>query len=72
MFAVSELERWKNRHAALKSECKRLPHHERSMKRRQLSKINEQISYYRALTRDMKKRIKPPKLHHFFGLLTNY
>jgi hypothetical protein len=48
---------------------KTLPRQEKRQKRDELELIKEQVAYYEALARDMKKNVKPSKIPHLLNSL---
>ena len=55
---LSELDRWTRRRDELRAELGFLGRWRRSA-RAELEKVERQVSYYEALTRDMKREVKP-------------
>jgi hypothetical protein len=69
LFALQERERWKEREMELQNEIKSSPKSERQAKQEELERIKEQVAYYDALARDMKKSVKPSKVSHLLHSL---
>ena len=69
LFALQERERWKGRELELKNDIKSSPKKEKVVKQEELERIKEQVAYYDALARDMKKSVKPSKLSHLLSSL---
>ncbi|MDI6917678.1 MAG: hypothetical protein QMC80_07785 [Thermoplasmatales archaeon] len=69
LLAIKELENWRNRKEKIKDELKKLSDDEKTEKKKELEKINEQIAYYESLIRDMKKEVKPPKIGHLLDTI---
>ncbi|UCG69417.1 MAG: hypothetical protein JSV09_16885 [Thermoplasmata archaeon] len=69
LFALQERDRWKEREIEVKKEIKLSPIEERRVKQEELERIKEQVAYYDALARDMKKSIKPSKVPHLLKSL---
>lgn len=62
LIALEELERWKRRKDQLISSIKNANSAEKQKLKRELDKVNEQIEYYEALVKDMKKELRPVKI----------
>lgn len=62
LLALEERDRWKEREYGLREEIKSLPRQEKRQRRQELELIKEQVAYYEALARDMKKSVKPSKV----------
>ena len=69
LLALEERERWMERESEVIEEIKSTPKGQRREKQEELSLIREQVAYYDALTRDMKKSVKPPKVSQLLGAL---
>lgn len=69
LLALEERERWMERETDLKNEIKSLPKNEKKAKHKELIQIREQVAYYDALTRDMKKSVRPSKLSNLLNAL---
>ena len=69
LFALQERERWKEREMELQNEIKSSPKSERQAKQEELERIKEQVAYYDALARDMKKSVQPSKVSHLLNSL---
>lgn len=72
LFALQERERWKERELEVRREIKIAPKIEKQTKQEELSIILEQVAYYDALTRDMKKSVKPSKVSHLLNALIKF
>jgi hypothetical protein len=69
LLALEERDRWKEREFELRETMKTLPRQEKRQKRDELELIKEQVAYYEALARDMKKNVKPSKIPHLLNSL---
>lgn len=69
LFALQERDRWKEREILVKNKIKTLPKGEKRVKQEELEKIKEQVAYYDALAKDMKKTVKPSKISHLLNSL---
>ncbi len=69
LLAIKELESWRDRKEKILNELMTLSDDDKTEKKRELKKINEQIAYYESLTKDMKKEVKPPKLGHLLDAI---
>ncbi len=69
LLAIKELESWKSRKEKISNEIKTLSGDEKTEKKRELEKINKQVSYYESLIKDMKKEVKPPKIGHLLDAI---
>lgn len=69
LLAINELESWKERKEKILDELMTLSDDEKTEKKKELEKINEQIAYYESLIKDMKKEVKPPKLAHLLDAI---
>ena len=69
LLALEERERWMERESEVIEEIKTTPKGQRREKQEELSLIREQVAYYDALTRDMKKSVKPSKVSQLLGAL---
>jgi hypothetical protein len=59
LATLEERRRWESRRDELKKELAGLPHHERTLRKAELGKIEQQISYYDSLLRQMKAELRP-------------
>jgi hypothetical protein len=71
LLALEERERWKERESNLQKEIKCSSKEEKKAKQKELLRIREQVAYYDALTKDMKKSIKPSGVSHLMNALLN-
>ncbi|MEM2900604.1 MAG: hypothetical protein QXT63_07410 [Thermoplasmata archaeon] len=69
ILTIEELKMWIHRREELEKELKRLPGHERALRKGELVKIEQQIEYYSKLVRDMKQTVRPAGLSSFLGSL---
>jgi cob(I)alamin adenosyltransferase len=69
LLAIKELENWRDRKEKILNELMTLSDDEKTEKKRELEKINEQIAYYESLIKDMKKEVKPPKIGHLLDAI---
>ena len=69
LFAIQERDKWREREMELSNALISTPRGERRAKRQELERIKEQVAYYEALTRDMKKNVKPLKVSHLLNSL---
>lgn len=69
LLALQERDRWVEREEEVKKEIKNLPRRERQGKLEELERIKEQVAYYDALARDMKKSVQPSKVSHLLNSL---
>lgn len=69
LLALQERDRWIEREEEVKKEIKSLPRRERQGKLEELERIKEQVAYYDALARDMKKSVQPSKVSHLLNSL---
>lgn len=69
LLAINELENWRNRKEKILNELTTLSDDEKTEKKKELEKTNEQIAYYESLIKDMKKEVKPPKLAHLLDAI---
>jgi hypothetical protein len=72
LLALEERDRWKEREFELRETMKALPRQEKRQKRDELELIKEQVAYYEALARDMKKSVKPSKVPHLLNSLMHW
>ena len=72
LLALEERDRWKEREFELREVMKALPRLEKRQKREELELIKEQVAYYEALARDMKKSVKPSKVPHLLNSLMHW
>jgi hypothetical protein len=72
LLALEERDRWLERESELVEEIKTSPKEERAAKKEELEKIKEQVAYYDALAKDMKKSVKPTKVSHLLKTLFIY
>lgn len=66
---IKELERWEKRRDEIIKEINNCEEDIRDEKKKELGKIEDQISYYRKLIAEMKKEVKPIKTSDFFDAL---
>ena len=59
LATLEERRRWEARRTELKKEMKGLPPSERTLRKSELGKIEQQISYYDSLLRQMKAELRP-------------
>lgn len=59
LATLDERRRWVQRKEAFEKELRSSPPAERALRKAELEKINEQISYYDSLLREMKKELRP-------------
>ena len=59
MATLDERKRWELRKKDLESEMKYLSADEKTVKKQELAKIDEQIAYYDSLLSEMKKELRP-------------
>jgi len=59
LATLEERRRWEGRRAELEKEMSRLPRRERALRKAELGKIDQQISYYDSLLRQMKAELRP-------------
>jgi hypothetical protein len=69
LLALEERERWMERESEVIAEIESTPKGQRREKQEELTLIREQVAYYDALTRDMKKSVKPSKVSQLLGAL---
>ncbi|MBU4189682.1 MAG: hypothetical protein KJ886_01615 [Candidatus Thermoplasmatota archaeon] len=69
LLAINELENWRNRKEKILNELTTLSDDEKTEKKKELEKTNEQIAYYESLIKDMKKEVKPPKIAHLLDAI---
>ncbi|MEE9150297.1 MAG: hypothetical protein V3U20_00495 [Thermoplasmata archaeon] len=69
LFALQERDRWIEREMEVRSEIKSSLKAEKQAKQEELVRIKEQVAYYDALARDMKKSVKPSKVSHLLNSL---
>ncbi len=69
LLALEERDRWKERETEMENEIKRLPKVERKPKQKELAQIREQVAYYDALAKDMKKSVRPSKISNLLNAL---
>jgi predicted ATPase len=69
LLALEERDRWKERETEMENEIKRLPKVERRPKQKELAQIKEQVAYYDALAKDMKKSVRPSKISNLLNAL---
>jgi len=65
----NELKKWEHVAERLRNEMRGMRGEQRKQKKQELKRARMQISYYRALLREMKLRIHPPKIIHFLNVL---
>jgi hypothetical protein len=59
LATLEERRRWEARRDELKKEMAGLPHDEKALRKMELAKIVQQISYYDSLLRQMKAELRP-------------
>ncbi len=69
ILTIQELNMWKKRREELNNQIRKLPSRERSLRKAELAKIDQQIEYYSRLIRDMKQTVRPSGLSSFLGSL---
>lgn len=69
LLALEERDRWLERESELKEEIKASPKEEKAAKKEELERIREQVAYYDALAKDMKKSVQPSKVSHLLNTL---
>ncbi|UCE36493.1 MAG: hypothetical protein JSW00_13370 [Thermoplasmata archaeon] len=69
LLALEERERWREREEEVLREIKTTPKGERQAKQEELDIIREQVAYYDALARDMKKSVNPSKVSRLISAL---
>jgi hypothetical protein len=69
LLALEERDRWKERELDMQLEIKNAPKTEKKAKQKELSQIREQVAYYDALAKDMKKSVRPSKLSNLLNAL---
>jgi hypothetical protein len=69
LLALEERDRWKEREEDMQNEIKDLPKEEKKTKQKELIQIREQVAYYDALAKDMKKSVRPSKLSNLLNAL---
>ncbi len=69
LLALEERNRWKEREADMQNEIKSLPKEDKKIKQKELTQIKEQVAYYDALAKDMKKSVRPSKLSNLLNAL---
>ncbi len=69
LLAIKELELWRDRKEKILNELSGLSGDEKTEKKKELEKINKQVSYYESLIKDMKKEVKPPKIGHLLDAI---
>lgn len=72
LLALQERDRWLEREFEVRKELKTLPREQKREKREELERIREQVSYYEALTKDMKKSVQPTKIPHLLNSLIHW
>ena len=72
LMALEERDRWRERESNLREEMKSLPRNQKREKRQELELVMEQVAYYDALARDMKKSVKPSKIPQLLNTLIKY
>lgn len=66
-MAIKELGSWEKRRNELGKNLVILRNVKTASKAKELNKVNRQIKYYDALTKDMKKEFKPSTLSDFLS-----
>lgn len=69
LLALEERDRWKEREIVLENEMKNMPKEEKRSKQKELAQIREQVVYYDALAKDIKKSVRPSKLSNLLNAL---
>jgi hypothetical protein len=69
LLALEERDRWIERETEMQNEIKRLPRGQRKPKQKELTQIREQVAYYDALAKDMKKSVQPSKISNLLNAL---
>jgi hypothetical protein len=69
LLALEERDRWIERETDIQNEIKSLPKEEKKIKQKELVQIREQVAYYDALAKDMKKSVRPSKLSNLLNAL---
>ena len=69
LLALEERDRWKERELDMEKEIKNAPKTEKKAKQKELSQIREQVAYYDALAKDMKKSVRPSKISNLLNAL---
>lgn len=69
LLALEERDRWKERELEMQNEIDKLPREEKKSKHKELAQIREQVAYYDALAKDMKKSVQPSKLSNLLNAL---
>lgn len=69
LLALEERDRWKEREEDLQNELRYAPKEEKKAKQKELTQIKEQVAYYDALAKDMKKSVRPSKLSNLLNAL---
>jgi hypothetical protein len=67
LATLEERRKWEQRRDDVESEMKYLSSTDKARRKEELSRINEQISYYDSLLADMKKEIRPSDRHSILG-----
>ncbi|MDI6709034.1 MAG: hypothetical protein QME47_08135 [Candidatus Thermoplasmatota archaeon] len=62
LLAIEELEMWKKRENEFKNLLEKATGEDRTRLKKELEKVSEQVDYYEALIRDMKKELRPIKI----------
>jgi hypothetical protein len=62
LLAIEELKQWKVRKEEFKLAIANASSKERSKLKKELEKVSEQVEYYEALIKDMKKELRPVKI----------
>ena len=68
LTTVEECERWKKEEIKLQEYLKQLVEDEERVLQ-EIEKVRQQVVYYKALTKDMKKEIKPPTISNLMESL---
>ena len=69
LLALEERNRWIERETDMQNEIKNLPKEDKKTKQKELIQIREQVAYYDALAKDMKKSVRPSKLSNLLNAL---
>ena len=72
LLALEERNRWKERELELREAMKTMPRQEKRQKHDKLELIKEQVAYYEALARDMKKSVQPSNVPHLLNSLIHW
>jgi hypothetical protein len=70
LLAIKELGTWERRRSELGKNLVILRNVKGTSRTQELNKVNRQIKYYDALTKDMKKEFKPTSISDFFNRIS--